>query len=59
MKIKKQIPCTVRKVKNGVFLKVREIFLENLDKKIANSIISGIALGIDRDNSNAILVVYE
>ena len=53
------MPCTVRKVKNGVFLKVREVFLENLDKKIANSIISGIALGIDRDNSNAILVVYE
>ena len=53
------MPVTVRKVKAGVFLKVRECYLENLNKKVANAIVSGIAMGIDRDNSNAVVVVYE
>ena len=54
------LPVTVRKQKDGSFLRNSEIYIENVNKKIANSIISGYYKGIEGDNRNAVLVVvYE
>lgn len=54
-----QYACTVRKVKDGKFLSVNEMYLENIGKKIANTILSRYCKGLEADNSNAVLVVYE
>ena len=54
----KNIPITIRKVRNGKFLNSKEIFICNIGHKIANSIIAGYYKGIDGDNRNAVLVEF-
>ena len=53
-------PCTVRKVKDGKSLSADEMYLESINKKLANTVVARYYKGLEGDNSNAVLViVYE
>lgn len=58
-KIKKQLPATVRRSISGVFISTNEMYLGNIGKTIANAVLSRYYKGLEGDNSNAVLVVYE
>lgn len=59
IKVIKNFGCTVRKVIDGVFVSSDEMYIDNIGKKIANTVVSRYYKGIEGDNSNAVLVVYE
>ena len=58
-KVSKQYPATVRRSIDGVFLSANEIYLDYIGKTIANTVLSRYYKGLEGDNSNAVLVVYE
>jgi hypothetical protein len=43
----------------GEFLGTESMYLENIGKKIANTVLARYYKGLEGDNSNAVLVVYE
>jgi len=56
---KKQYPATIRRSMGGEFLGTESMYLENIGKKIANTVLARYYKGLEGDNSNAVLVVYE
>lgn len=51
-------PTTIRRVLNGKFLDMDEMYLQSVGKKIANTVCSRYWKGLEADNSNAVLVEF-
>ena len=51
-------PATVRRVVSGKFLGVDGMYLQDIDKKIANTVLARYYKGLEADNSNAVLVEF-
>lgn len=49
-------PATIGRSIDGVFLGVEGMFLKDIDKEIANAVLSRYYKGLEADNSNAVLV---
>ena len=58
-KIIKQFPATIRRSIGGAFLSANEMYLDYIGKTVANAVLSRYYKGLEGDNSNAVLVVYE
>ena len=52
-------PATMRRSINGKFLSIDEIFVEDINKEIANTVLARYWKGIEADNSNCVVVKYE
>ena len=52
-------PATIAKSIDGVFISAGEMYLKDIGKKVANCVVARYYKGIEGDNSNAVLVVYE
>lgn len=46
----------MRRSINGKFLSVDEIFIEDINKEIANTVLARYWKGIEADNSNCVIV---
>lgn len=58
--IKKQIPCSTKKSKNGKFCSVSEITLKCIGKEFANAVTATYFNHADStDNSNLVIIIYE
>lgn len=51
-------PATIGRSKDGVFLDMDEMYLKDIDKKIANAVVARYYKGLEADNSNAVLVEF-
>ena len=52
-------PATVRRSINGKFLSVDELYIDDIGKEIANTVLARYWKGIEGDNSNCVVVEYE
>ena len=51
-------PATIGRSLNGMFLGIDEMYLKDIDKKIANAVCARYYKGLEADNSNAVLVEF-
>ena len=52
-------PATIRRSINGVFLGVDCLYIDDIDKEIANTVLARYYKGLEGDNSNCVVVEYE
>ena len=52
-------PATIGRSLNGVFLGTDSMYLKDIGKTVANTVLSRYYKGLEGDNSNAVLVMYE
>ena len=52
-------PATVRRSINGKFLSVDEIFITDVNKEIANTVLARYWKGIEANNSNCVIEIIE
>ena len=52
-------PATIRRSRDGKFLSVKDMFVEDLGKDIANTILARYYKGLEAESSNCVIVKYE
>ena len=52
-------PATIRRSKDGKFLSVKDMFIEDLGKDRDNAILARYYKGLEAESSNCVIVKYE
>lgn len=52
-------PATIKRSINGKFVSVKDMFVEDVGKDIANTIMARYYKGIESQDSNCVIVKYE